>query len=148
MMESTGEVLLLFHDVALGGDALVVADRPADRRDGGIRPALEVGLTRLGHLEDHGDRAHRHRHGELVEEVDPRRPAEPGHEVLTDGLDRRLQQADPLGRERLRDQVAVPGVHRRILRQHRRHVRPALGHDLLEPRQQLRRRLRCGAPEA
>ena len=53
------EVLLLLDDVELGGDALVVGDRPSDRSDRRIGPALELGLTGLGHLEDDRNGPHR-----------------------------------------------------------------------------------------
>ena len=148
ILDLGGEVLLLVDDVEFGGDTLVIGDRAPDRGDRRIGPTLELGLPGLGHLEDDRDGAHRQRHGERVEEVDATCAIEAVDQLVADRADRRFELLDPLGRERLRHELAIAGVGRRVLGEHRRHVGPSLGDHLSQPREQLGRRLRGRCAEA
>ncbi len=137
-LELADEVTLLFHDVAFEADAFVVADDAPDGGNRRVGPSTEVVTTGVGDLQDGGDGGYRQRCGEPVDEVDAGRTAEAVDQFLAHTSDLRFQPRHTPRRERHRHEPSIAGVRRRVLGEHRRHVRPTVGVHLAQAVAQFR----------
>ena len=122
----------LHLDAAAGAlDLALLGQQPRQRRHRVVAPALErghVGAVDAEGIGDHRQRERARRTG--VTSLDLAVVDEAVDQLLGDAADVALHLPDPLGRERLVDEVAEPGVRGRVVGEQGRHARVGVVQDL------------------